>query len=93
MAFRAKTLSISTTPVRVLDASKSIDGLHGSITNGGASVVYIGGDDLTSLNVATNGIPVAPGFGVDDFELVNGEILYAVMDVGSGSIISLASGV
>lgn len=91
MAVRAKTIAVSTTPAVALDASKSDDGISGSITNAGATIVYVGGDDMTSGNAATNGIALAPSAGMDDVELAYGEQLFVVTTSGSGSVTALSS--
>lgn len=92
MAFRAKTVNVSTTPVAVVDASKSLDGAKGSITNVGAVSIYIGGDDMTSGNAATTGIQLPAGGGMDDIDLVSGEIVYAVTLAGSSTMTTAVSG-
>lgn len=91
MAVRAKTLTVSTTSQAVLDASKSLDGIGGTVVNTGVTIVYVGGDDLTNANYATNGIAIQVGGSMDDIDLPYGDIMYVVVPSGSGTVAVIAT--
>lgn len=85
MAIKATVVAVSTTPTIALDADESSDGLKGSVTNLGATTVYVGGPDLTHLNVATNGYPLVQNQ-VLAVELELGEQLFVVTASGTSSL-------
>lgn len=94
MAFRSKIVAVTTTPVAAVDGSNSIDGARASITNvDDATSVFVGGDDMTSANAATHGLEIIAGAGLDDIELADGEIMWAVTLAGSSSLAVAASGI
>lgn len=93
MAFRAKTVVVATTPVIAVDASKSLDGAKGSISNIGTISIYIGGDDMTSANATTNGVEIPAGSGMDEINLVSGEVAYVVTTGGSSTMAAAVTGV
>lgn len=93
MAVRAKTITVNQTPAVAIDAGHSLDGARGSLTNTGASAVWVGGDDMAPGNYATNGIQVAAGAGLDDVNLPSGDQLFVFIPSGTGTVAVLVTGV
>lgn len=92
MAVRALVQTINgTNPQLVFDASKSQDGVSGTVNNAGGTTVYVGGDDMTNANYATHGFPLIAGAGID-FDGAFGDSLYAyVPSNGTGTLNTLGS--